>query len=407
MREAGGRVLDIQEKQPDTDDRMNEYASSGTYYFRSGEVMSRALAETRRRELQVNGEFYVSLAYKPMLDAGQDVRVYALQHFMQWGTPEDVAEYRGWSDAFRALQNGDVGSVAASGAVIVPMAGMGQRFAREGYALTKPLIPVSGRPMVLQAANDLPSALQHAFVLRADMPGRADIGEALLNAYPAAVLHDVPSVTEGQACSAEVGLQALAERVTSVAGPITFGACDNGALYDRAAFDRLMARGDVDVVVWVARGHTNAVRHPQMFGWVDVDESGAIRRVSVKQPLAQPASDPIVIGTFTFKQQEHFEKALKRLIEQNDRINGEFYLDSTINHALALGMRCHVFEVDHFFSWGTPNDLRTFEYWQSCFDKWPSHPYVLERDQRVPSEAVEALRARYAWAHPEPQGVGK
>lgn len=405
MREAGGRVLDIQEKQPYTDDRMNEYASSGTYYFRSGAVMKQALAETRRRELQVNGEFYVSLAYKPMLDAGQDVRVYALQHFMQWGTPEDVAEYRGWSDAFRALTQDEALPSRTEGSVIVPMAGMGQRFSREGYVQTKPLIPVSGRPMVLQAARDLPCARQHAFVLRTDMPGRDEIGKALLEAFPGAVLKDVPSVTEGQACSAELGLLALADRAGEVREPITFGACDNGALYDRAAFEQLMLRADVDVVVWVARGHANAVRHPRMFGWVDADEAGLIRRVSVKQPLAQPASDPIVIGTFTFKRQDHFEVSLKRLIEQNDRINGEFYLDSTVNHALALGLRCHVFEVDHFFSWGTPNDLRTFEYWQSCFDKWPSHPYSLELDQRVPAESVQPLRARQAWVHPAAQDL--
>ncbi len=406
MREVGGRVMDIQEKQPYTDDRMNEYASSGTYYFRSGEVLKQALAETRRRNLQVNGEYYVSLAYKPMLDAGQDVRVYALQHFMQWGTPEDVAEYGGWSDAFRVLAEDETAqSEVAAGAMIVPMAGMGHRFAREGYLQTKPLIPVSGRPMVLQAAHDLPQAKQHAFVLRTDMPGRDDIGRALLEAFPGAILQAVPHVTEGQACSANVGLSALVARAGDVAEPITFGACDNGALYDRAAFDRLMSRVDVDVVVWVVRGHANAVRHPQMFGWVEAEESGRIRRVSVKQPLAQPAHDPIVIGTFTFKRRSHFDQALQRLLEQNDRINDEFYLDSTVNHALALGLRCHVFEVDHFFSWGTPNDLRTFEYWQSCFDKWASHPYALERDQRVPEAAVQALRARYQWVHPEPQGM--
>jgi NDP-sugar pyrophosphorylase family protein len=405
IREADGRVLDIQEKQPYTDDRMNEYASSGTYYFRSGAVMLDALAEVRRKDLQINGEFYVSLAYKPMLDAGQHIRVYALQHFMQWGTPEDVAEYRGWSNAFRDLGRSVATRPPAEGAVIVPMAGMGQRFAREGYQQTKPLIPVSGRPMVLQATNDLPPAKQHAFVLRADMPGRDDIGNALRAAFPGAVFHDVPTVTEGQACSAELGLRALVDRMGEVSGPITFGACDNGALYDLANFDRLLARDDVDVVVWVARGHTNAIRNPQMFGWVDADGSGLIRGVSVKTPLAQPASDPIVIGTFTFKQHHDFDRALSRLIEQNDRINGEFYLDSTINHALSLGLRCHIFEVDHFFSWGTPNDLRTFEYWQSCFDQWPSHPYAIDQDQRVPPEAVTSLRQRYIWVHPAAQEI--
>jgi hypothetical protein len=155
----------------------------------------------------------------------------------------------------------------------------------------------------------------------------------------------------------------------------------------------------------VARGHANAVRHPQMFGWVDADATGLIGGVSVKKPLANPATDPIVIGTFTFKRRNHFDEAFQRLVKQDDRINGELYLDSTVNHALALGLRCHVFEVDHFFSWGTPNDLRTFEYWQSCFDKWVSHPYSLERDHRVPADAVRDLRARFEWVHPAPQKV--
>lgn len=400
MREDAGRVLDIQEKQPYTNDRMNEFASSGTYYFRSGQLMLSALEETKRRQLQVNGEYYVSLAYKPLLDGGRDIRVYPLQHFMQWGTPEDVAEYGAWSRAFSALCASDQDEPGAQGSVVVPMAGLGQRFAREGYTQTKPLIPVSGRPMVLQAVGDLPAALQQSFVLRTDMPGREEIGQALRKHYPNCVLFDVPSVTEGQACSAELGVTALQEQCEKVAEPITFGACDNGALYDREALATLMSRDDVDVVVWVARGHANAVRHPRMFGWVDANADGQIQRVSVKQPLENPASDPIVIGTFTFKRLEHFRQALKRLIDRDDRINGEYYLDSTVNHALELGMRCQIFEVDHFFSWGTPNDLRTFEYWQSCFDKWGSHPYSLERDRRVPSEAVAGLRERYSWTPP-------
>ncbi|MBR8657931.1 hypothetical protein KDH83_31945, partial [Achromobacter sp. Marseille-Q0513] len=84
-----------------------------------------------------------------------------------------------------------------------------------------------------------------------------------------------------------------------------------------------------------------------------------------------------------------------RLLARDGRVNGEFYLDSTINDAIALGLRCQVFTVDHLLSWGTPNDLRTFEYWQSCFHKWASHPYRLENDGRVPAEAVPLLARQY------------
>ena len=140
--------------------------------------------------------------------------------------------------------------------------------------------------------------------------------------------------------------------------------------------------------------------HPLQFGWVDADPSGRIRHVSVKKPLASPATDPIVTGTFTFRRARDFRAALDRAIERDDRVNGEFYLDTCINHALALGMRCHVFEVDHWICWGTPNDLKTFQYWQSCFDQWHAHPYRLESDFQVPADAVDGLRAGYRCASP-------
>jgi hypothetical protein len=131
-----------------------------------------------------------------------------------------------------------------------------------------------------------------------------------------------------------------------------------------------------------------------MFGWIDAVE-GQVRSISVKTPLDKPASDPIVLGTFTFRRDEDFRRALDRLIARDGRINGEFYIDSLINDAIALGLKCRLFEVDSYLCWGTPNDLRTFEYWQSCFHKWVSHPYRLTLDGRIPREQVGTLEARY------------
>ena len=390
MREENGWVLDIQEKQPYTDNRMQEYASSGTYYFDSAKRMEDAFREMMDQKLMTGSEYYVSLAYKPLLAAQQPVAVYPLQHFMQWGTPEDVAEYRGWSAAFRRLLLPEEPQTPA-GSLVIPMAGLGARFAKEGYAVTKPLIPVSGKPMVLQATHDLPAADQQAFVLRSDMPGHADIAAELTQTYPNAVIKTIAEVTEGQACTALIGLDALGD----AAGPVTFGACDNGALYDMTAFQALCDDPAVDVIVWGVRGHANALRHPQMYGWIDADASGVIRSISVKTPLANPAQDPIVLGTFTFRRAEDFRYSTDRLIARDGRVNGEFYIDSCINDALALGLRCQLFEVENFLSWGTPNDLRSFDYWQSCFHKWAEHPYRLEADGRVARNAIPALEERY------------
>ena len=403
MLENNGWVQDIQEKQPYTNNRMEEFASSGTYYFASGKIMSDAFSNTMSQGHNINGEYYVSLSYKPLLEAKQPIAVYPLQHFMQWGTPEDVAEYNNWSTTFRRLITPEEHhEIKKIGSLVIPMAGLGQRFIDEGYVVTKPLIPVSGKPMVTQATNDLPAAEQHVFILRSDMLGYKDISAELKKLYPNAFIKTLSSVTEGQACTALIGLETLEQELGNAIEPITFGACDNGALYNYDNFKQLIDDTDVDIIVWGVRGHTNAIRNPQMYGWIDADESKLIKKVSVKTALESPSTDPIVLGTFTFKRAKDFHTVINHLIERNGRINGEFYIDSCINDAIELGLKCYLFEVDNYLSWGTPNDLRTFEYLQSCFHKCTSHPYRLEKDTRISTDAINNLASLFQALTPKP-----
>ena len=88
----------------------------------------------------------------------------------------------------------------------------------------------------------------------------------------------------------------------------------------------------------------------------------------------------MIIGTFTFKNSSIFNSVSKSLIERNETVNDEFYIDSCIKDALNLGFNCRLFFVENYICWGTPNDLKTFEYWQSCFHKWPIHKYNWQKD---------------------------
>lgn len=378
VRCADRRVLDIQEKRPWTDAPQREYASSGTYYFASAALMRDAFERTRARaELALNGEHYVSLAYKPLLADGRDVAVFELEHFMQWGTPEDLAEYRYWSDAFRRLARREaILPPSHAGAVLVPMAGLGARFAHEGYAEPKPLIPVSGEPMVVQATRDLPAATRRVFVQRRDAAGHERVAAALRRRFPGSTFVTLERCTDGQVRTCLAAADAF-----DPDAPLTIGACDNGALYDAAALQGLLDDPAADVVVFVARGYPGAARRPAHYGWVD-EQGGRIRAVSVKQPLADPQRDPVVVGTFHFRRARDFVAAAEAMIARDARVNGELYVDTCINDAIALGLDCRVFEIDHYLCWGTPDDLRTFEYWQACFHQWPAHPYRIEHDAR-------------------------
>ena len=90
VREESMRASDIQEKTPFTDFPREEFASSGTYYFRTGKLMQQYFERCVSEDLTVAGEYYVSMVYKPMMQDDLNIQIYELEHFMQWGTPSDL-----------------------------------------------------------------------------------------------------------------------------------------------------------------------------------------------------------------------------------------------------------------------------------------------------------------------------
>ena len=91
------------------------------------------------------------------------------------------------------------------------------------------------------------------------------------------------------------------------------------------------------------------------------------RDVSIKAQLStNPRQDHAVLGTFFFRRAGDMLGAVEALIRSGRRTNGEFYLDDAINCALAHGKRAAVFEAT-YLGWGTPNDVRTYEYWHRYF----------------------------------------
>jgi NDP-sugar pyrophosphorylase family protein len=354
----GDRVTNIQEKKAFTDAPMNEYASSGSYYFGGGEIMARAFQQTLRRDdLTVGGEYYVSLAYAPMLEAGLDVRVFELEKFRQWGTPRDLEEYLYHAAIHRPNRQRQI-RPKQPGTVLLPMAGLGTRFAKEGYRDPKPLIEVDGSPMFLRALADLPRADKTVFVIRGDMAGAAQV-ISLAEKEPGAVVKCLSRPTEGQAVTC-----LAAEELIEPDLPLTIGACDNGYIYDVARFETLLADAKIDFWVWAQKAYPPGARHPEMYGWLQADEAGKLLKVSVKKSIGQPDRDPVVTGGFTFRRAADFFAAVRRLMARNGRINGEFYVDECCNDALDMGLRGQVFFVNSWIGWGTPDELRTYEYWR-------------------------------------------
>ncbi|MDT8395060.1 MAG: NTP transferase domain-containing protein [bacterium] len=373
MREKNGRLLEIREKGSFTDDRMNEFASAGTYYFRTGQMLIHYFERAYKEGLTTGGEYYASLPYNLLLEDGLDVLVYELEHFLQWGTPEDLEEYKEWSDYFTHWASWVPAARQGVGEGLVPMAGEGLRFVREQYEDPKPLIPVSGRPMVDRSMGSFPPCSRWITLCLSSHLEDPRLVPALERGGRKVQVMVVEQPTEGQASTC-----LLARDQLDMETPLFIGPCDAGFVYHEGALSEALNEPGIDCLVWTFRDHPHANRNPEQYGWVQTDIDGSVTGVSCKKPLGEDVSgDPGVTGAFWFRKARYFLEAADAMIAADARINGEFYVDLAIDFLVGAGRRACVFDVIHYICFGTPDDVRTFEYWERYFSIASHHPYTV------------------------------
>lgn len=387
MRTAGERVLEIREKHHFTPNKLDEYASSGTYYFRSGALLKHYFSETVRRGIAVNGEYYVSSVYQVMIEDGLRVLTYPLRRFLQFGTPEDLEAVVRWSRYFESKLTPSA-PVAAGRPLcgVVLMAGEGARYAENGYPRPKPLIEISGRPMSEHVINALPPLSELILVLRRTLLERypQEI-ERLRNLRPNTRLCLLDGPTEGQAQSAEKAIRTLDSEAS-----VLIASCDTGLAYDPAALARAVDDPVVEALAFAFCQHQPAAWHPEAYGWLVLDETGRVRRVSTKQAIsADPLNDHGVVGTFYFRQARDYLAGVAELQRAGRRVKGEYYIDELLNVLIERGLGVYALKTDFYPVWGTPEELKTYEYWQEHFHLDPQHPYRMQKDPDFPTGWVK------------------
>ncbi len=385
-------MVEIKEKEPFTDNRMNEYASNGTYYFKKGSYIKKYFNELMDRDLNLKGEYYVSLVYNLLKKDGLNISIYEIQHMLQWGTPEDVEEFNAWNKYFHNAVNQIHAPAPKPGSTtLIPLAGRGSRFVNEGYIDPKPLIEVSGKPMIVQAANSLPKSENQIFVTLQEHLDKYSLKSVLKKEYPNSKIIPLNKVTEGQAITCSLGLEGVSEN-----DALLIAATDNGMIFNHDNFGALIEDKRVDAIIFTFRKHISSKNNPHMYGWVKTDSQNNAVLVSVKKPISDnPYNDHAIVGAFWFREVGKFNRALKKLVNKSIKINGEYYVDSLMQELIELQLGVKVFEIEDYICWGTPNDYETFCYWQSFFHKSPWHPYCITKDPTVNIDKVNELNCKY------------
>ena len=362
IREENKKFLEIQEKKPFTENKMNEYASNGTYYFKSGNIVKKYFQELINKNISTNGEFYCSMVYNLMKQDGLTIEVFEIEKMLQWGTPKDLKEYLQWSDYFlkRNIHFNQSFKDESETTLILPMAGAGSRFSKEGYETPKPLLDIEGKPMIVKAVECLPQTSRKIFICQNEHL-KTGIDKVIHAEYPESSFIGIDYVTEGQACTCDLAMNEIDSEK-----PILISACDNGVYYDIKKYQSILEDPEVDIIIWSFSNNPTSKLFPHMYAWLDV-ENEYIKRVSIKKPFDDIKNEYAIIGTMTFKKAKYFKEGLNKIYETNYRTNGEFYVDNMIQPLVEMGYKIKIFNVDNYLCWGTPNDYKTYNYWKSYF----------------------------------------
>ena len=230
--------------------------------------------------------------------------------------------------------------------ILIPMAGEGSRFSKEGYTFPKPLIDVYGKPMIQCVVENLDFDAHYIFLVRKDHLQKYEM-KSLLNVITNgnASIVEVDQLTEGAACTA-----LLAREHIDNDEELLIANSDQVVEYRKENFIMMTKMTCLDGVIF----SFNAV-HPK-WSFAKVNSRGYITQVAEKNPI----SDIATCGIYWYRCGSDFVKCADQMIENNERVNGEFYVAPAYNEMIKEGKMIAPFYVHKMHGLGTPEDLRKY-----------------------------------------------
>jgi dTDP-glucose pyrophosphorylase len=231
--------------------------------------------------------------------------------------------------------------------IVMPMAGLGSRFASVGITVPKPLIVVRDKPLVKWATDSLRSidSRDMIFVVRKEHVISHKIDTALKHLYDKATIIVIDKPTDGAACTV---LKAK-DSINSEEGLLILD-CD--IHFRSVQFEQMIHNvppGTKGILpVFPAEG--------DKWSFSKVDENWIVKEMAEKKRISNYGN----IGAYFFTHGQDFVATAEKLIKENRRSNNEFYIAPIYQELISSGQKIMAVPVDKFWNLGTPDDVKTF-----------------------------------------------
>jgi dTDP-glucose pyrophosphorylase len=235
--------------------------------------------------------------------------------------------------------------------IVIPMAGLGSRFARAGYRVPKPLIPVHGVPMIRLVIDNIRPRAPHRFIFVCQRAHDVeyDLRAKLQEWAPGCAVVPLDGLTEGAACTV-----LAARSLIDSEQPLMLANSDQ---YVDVAIDpylESLATRRLDGLVM-----TMQASDPK-WSYAAVNQAGLVTEVAEKRPISRNAT----VGIYNFARGSDFIWAAEAMIASGERVGGEFYVAPVYNRLVAAHARIGLYDIGSegsgMHGLGIPEDLDIF-----------------------------------------------
>jgi len=231
--------------------------------------------------------------------------------------------------------------------ILIPMAGEGSRFAKEGYIFPKPLIDVCGKPMIQKVVENINFDCEYIFLVRKEHIEKYNgliqtLAKITNNKFKYML---VDKLTDGAACTA-----LLAKEFINNDEELLIANSDQIIEYEQENFNILKSLTNVDSIVWTFKDV-----HPK-WSFVKINSQGFCTEVAEKNPI----SDVATCGVYWYRKGSDYVKYAEQMIKKDIRINNEFYIAPVYNELLQDKKTLIPFFVHKMHGLGTPEDLNNY-----------------------------------------------
>ena len=203
--------------------------------------------------------------------------------------------------------------------VIIPMAGAGNRFYAEGYLMPKPLIDVDGVAMIQAVVNNLNIDAKYTYIVQQEHYDKYNL-KYLLNAItPSCNIIQINGITDGAARTC-----LLANDYIDNKDPLLIVNSDQILEWNSREFLYELYSKNVD------GGIATFKSSDSKWSYAKTNEEGFVIEVAEKNPI----SDNATVGVYYWKYGSDFVKYANKMILNNIKTNGEFYVCPVFNEAI-------------------------------------------------------------------------